>query len=181
MAKIDANSHYKPSVADQLDPITFVHKIDVPTFMACQWEDEQTGGHCPDLVKHFTGTKLKWFTFTNGAHVDSLDPYTYDRWYDFLQLFVAHKAPIENVAVTDAAAPVIYQSAMGINDNLITLPPDPIQRIPLYSDALAAFEKLPQVRVLFDNGAAHHPDGRRGVRQARHRDLNRDQGRLGLR
>ena len=39
-----------PSVADPLDPITFVNKIKVPVFMACQWEDEQTGGHCPDLV-----------------------------------------------------------------------------------------------------------------------------------
>ena len=74
MDKIKANSHYNPSVADPLDPITFVHKIKVPTFMACQWEDEQTGGHCPDLAQHFTGTKLKWFTFTNGAHIDSIDP-----------------------------------------------------------------------------------------------------------
>ncbi|HTT86960.1 MAG TPA: CocE/NonD family hydrolase, partial [Acidimicrobiales bacterium] len=81
-AKIAANSHYVPTVADALDPITFVHKITVPTFLACQWEDEQTGGHCPDLAQHFTGTKEKWFTFTNGAHVDSLDPATFDRWYD---------------------------------------------------------------------------------------------------
>ena len=159
MAKIRANSHYVPSVADPLDPVTFVHKINVPTFMACQWEDEQTGGHCPELVQHFTGTKLKWFTFTNGAHIDSLDPYTYDRWYDFLQLFVAHKAPIENLAPTVAAAPVIYASAMGIKDNLVTLPPDPIQAIPTYSAALAAYEKLPEVRVLFDNGAGAWPPG----------------------
>ena len=91
MDKIDANSHYVASTADPLDPITFVNKIKVPVFMACQWEDEQTGGHCPDLVQHFTGTKQKWFTFTNGAHVDSLDPDTFDRWYDFLELFVAHQ------------------------------------------------------------------------------------------
>ena len=74
MAKIRANNHYVPSVADPLAPITFVHKIKVPVFMACQWTDEQTGGHCPDLAEHFTGTTHKWFTFTNGAHVDSLDP-----------------------------------------------------------------------------------------------------------
>ena len=37
--------------ADPLDPITFVHKIKVPVFLACQWEDEQTGGHCPALVR----------------------------------------------------------------------------------------------------------------------------------
>ena len=109
-----ANSYYNPAVADPLDPITFVHKIKVPVFMACQWEDEQTGGHCADLAEHFTGTKQKWFTFTNGAHIDSLDPYTYDRWYDFLELFVAQQAPIVDAAASQAAAPVIYQEAMGL-------------------------------------------------------------------
>ena len=158
LAKIRANDVYRPAEADPLDPVTFVDKIHVPTFLACQWEDEQTGGHCADLVQHFTGTALKWFTFTNGAHIDSLDPATFDRWYDFLQLFVAHRAPVINAAVIDAAAPVIYQAAMGLN-NLATLPPDPIQLIPSYSMALAAFEKLPEVRVLFDNGAGRSPLG----------------------
>jgi predicted acyl esterase len=160
LATIRANSHYNPAVADPLDPITFVHKIDVPVFMACQWEDEQTGGHCPDLAAHFSGTSKKWFTFTNGAHIDSLDPATYDRWYDFLQLYVAHQAPMLNAAVTAAAAPVIFQQAMGLpQDDVVTLPPDPIQTIPTYAAALAAFEKLPQVRVLFDNGAGQSPTG----------------------
>jgi predicted acyl esterase len=158
MAKIRANNYYNPSVADPLDPITFVNKINVPTFMVCQWEDEQTGGHCPDLVQHFTGTSKKWFTFTNGAHIDSLDPYTYDRWYDFLQLFVAHKAPIVNAAATRAAAPAIYQAAMGLPQNdVVTLPPDPIQNDATYTQALSDFEALPEVRVLFDNGAGSSP------------------------
>jgi uncharacterized protein len=159
-AKIAANSHYDAAVADPLNPLTFVHKINVPVFMACQWEDEQTGGHCPELVRHFTGTTQKWFNFTNGAHIDSLDPDTYNRWYDFLQLFVAHQAPIENVAVTRAAAPVIYQVAMGLpQSDVVTLPVDPIQLIPTYDAALAAFNQLPRVRVLFDNGAGASPTG----------------------
>ncbi|HET9592255.1 MAG TPA: CocE/NonD family hydrolase, partial [Solirubrobacterales bacterium] len=45
LAKVRANDHYVPEVADPLSPITFVDKINVPTFMACQWTDEQTGGH----------------------------------------------------------------------------------------------------------------------------------------
>ena len=144
MAKIRANSYYIPSTADPLDPVTFVNKIKVPTFMACQWQDEQTGGHCPDLVQHFTGTNLKWFTFTNGAHIDSLDPATFNRWYDFLELFVAHQAPIVNQAGIHAAAPVIYQSAMGLpQSDVVTLPPDPIQLQPTYQLALSAFEALP--------------------------------------
>jgi predicted acyl esterase len=149
--KVEENSHYNPEVADPLSPITFVNKIDVPTFMACQWTDEQTGGHCPTLAEHFTGTRRKWFTFTNGTHVDSLDPATFNRWYDFLQLYVAKRAPILGSAVIQAAAPLIYQEAMGISG--VTLPPDPVQLQPTYSLALAAFENLKPIRVLFDSGA----------------------------
>jgi hypothetical protein len=162
MAKVRANAHYKPKVADPLDPITFVHKIDVPVFMDCQFTDEQTGGHCPDLVQHFTGTKQKWFTFTNGVHVDSLDPYSYNHWYDFLELFVAHQAPIQNAAAVQAAAPVVYQSAMGLpSGDVVRLPQDPIQEPPnvTYSQALSAFESLPEVTVAFDNGAGTSPPG----------------------
>ncbi len=160
MQKIEANSTYNPKVADPLDPVTFVKNIDVPTFMACQFEDEQTGGHCPDLAQHFTGTSKKWFTFTNGAHVDSLDPYTYDRLYDFLELYVAKQAPILNSAVVKAAAPVVYDEAMGLpKTDVVTLPADPIQEQPTYESALAAFEALPSIRVLFDNGAGTSPLG----------------------
>jgi len=122
--------------------------------MACQWEDEQTGGHCPLLARKFTGTNQKWFTFTNGAHIDSLDPDTYNRWYDFLNLFVADQAPIINSAITRAVAPVIYQVAMGLpQTDVVTLPVDPIQLMPTKELALAAFNAQAQVRVLFDNGA----------------------------
>jgi predicted acyl esterase len=162
MAKIRANAHYHPKVADPLDPISFVHKIHVPVFMACQWEDEQTGGHCPDLVQHMTGTNQKWFTFTNGAHIDSLDPYTYNHWYDFLELFVAHQPPAQNPfeATVQASAPVFYQAALGVPSNdIITLPPDPIQAQPTYSLALSAFDQQPRVTVEFDNGAGQYESG----------------------
>jgi predicted acyl esterase len=160
IGKIKANSTYNPAVADPLDPVSFVKKIKVPTFMACQWEDEQTGGHCADLAQHFTGTEHKWFTFTNGAHIDSLDPATYNRLYDFLELYVAQQAPILNSAVVHAAAPIIYQEAMGLpKTDLVTLPADPIQLQPTYESALAAFQALPQIRVLFDNGAGTSPLG----------------------
>src|SRR5215217_7340753 len=157
MAKIRANDHYVPEVADPLSPITFVHKIDVPVYMACQWTDEQTGGHCPTLAEHMTGTRRKWFTFTNGTHVDSLDPDTFNRWYDFLQLYVAKQAPITRSAAIQAAGPAIYQFAMGIPG--VTMPPDPIQARPTYQTALNAFERLPSIRILFDNGAGGSSPG----------------------
>jgi uncharacterized protein len=160
LAEIKENSTYNASVADALDPVTFVHNISVPTFVACQWEDEQTGGHCADLAQHFTGTNQKWFTFANGVHGDSLDPDTFNRLYDFLELFVAREAPILNRALIDIEAPTIYQTALGLpgGDN-VRLPPDPIQEEPTYEKALTAFDALPEVRVLFDNGAGAAPDG----------------------
>jgi len=154
MAKIEANDVYHPEVADPLDPVTFVKKINVPVFMACQWQDEQTGGHCPTLAGKMTGTDKKWFTFTNGVHTDSLDPATFVRWFDFLMIYVAKSAPLLNTAVITAAAPIIFQTAFGIpSTDLMTLPLDPIQLKPTLTAAQSAFEKLPQVRILFNNGA----------------------------
>ena len=153
--KVRANDTYRPKVADPLSPITFVDKIKVPTFVACQWTDEQTGGHCPTLASRFTGTDKKWFTFTNGTHVDSLAPETFNRWYDFLMLYVARQAPSSNQAGIRAAAPLIYDAAMGVDGQM--LPPDPIQEEPTYEGALAAFEALDPIRILFDNGAGGDP------------------------
>ena len=68
----------------------------------------------PDAGLSPDGHDRKWITFTNGTHVDSLGPETVNRWYDFLKLYVAREAPINNAAVVKAAGPVVYQAAMGI-------------------------------------------------------------------
>src|SRR5436190_6005632 len=149
IGKIRENNHYKPAVADPLAPVTFVDKIKVPSYVACQWTDEQTGGHCATMAEHWTGTQKKWFTFTNGTHVDSLDPQTLNRWFDFLELYVAHQNPGPNSAELRASAPLVYQAAMGVNGEM--LPPDSVQQQPTYEAALAEFEKQPPIRILFDN------------------------------
>jgi uncharacterized protein len=154
--EVAANRYYIPSFANPLNPDTFVHKIHVPVFLACQWTDEQTGGHCPELAEHFTGTRLKWFAFTNGAHIDSLDPATAVRWYDFLSLFVANRLP-DLAPGLRALAPLLYQLTMGIPG--VQFPADPIEDEPDYASALAAFEAEPQVRILFDNGAGSSTPG----------------------
>jgi uncharacterized protein len=150
LKKTAANDVYVPKVADPLSPITFVNRITAPTFLACQFTDEQTGGHCPALASHFTGTREKWFTFTNGTHIDSLDPATFTRWYDFLELYVARRAPHLSDA-TRNLAPAVFQTAMGVSG--LTLPADPIQQAADLPSALAAWRAQPTVRVAFDNGA----------------------------
>jgi len=149
LAKTRRNRYYVPRVADPLAPVTFVHKIGAPTFLACQWTDEQTGGHCPTLASRFSGTDRKWFTFTNGTHIDALDPATFMRWFDFLELYVARRAP-RLPAGMPALAPVVFKAVFGVEG--VTLPPDPIQAEPGLEAARAAFERQPPVRILFDNG-----------------------------
>ena len=156
VAKIRKNRYYRPRVADPVSPIKFVKRIDVPVYLACQWQDEQTGGHCPALARRFKGTKRKWFTFTNGTHSDSLDPETFNRWFDFLELYVARRRPQLSPAQR-AAAPTLYRAVMGVPG--VTLPNDPIQQHPDFDSALAAFEALPRARVLFENGAGGSTPG----------------------
>ena len=163
--KIAENDHYVPEVADPLSPITFVDKINVPTFMACQWTDEQTGGHCPTLAEHMTGTDKKWFTFTNGVHTDSLDPETYNRMFDFFEIYVAQESPALKSALVHLSWPIAMQAIFGIDGPgglppvTATLPSDPIQTQPTLALAKQAFEAQPSIRVLFDNGAGNSNPG----------------------
>ncbi len=156
LQKIDENDHYIPEVADPLSPQTFVDKINVPTFMACQWTDEQTGGHCPTLAtKMLNGPNAdkKWFTFTNGTHVDSLKPETASRLLSFMELYVNDSAPAAKAPILIAGMPALYAVAMGINGVTPPVPPDPILTNPSYSSALAAWEAQKPVRIEYDNGA----------------------------
>jgi predicted acyl esterase len=150
LAMVRANRYFVPAVANPLAPVTFVHKIHAAVYLACQFTDEQTGGHCADVAQDFTGTRHKWYTFTNGTHIDSLDPQTFNRWYDFLELYVAHRQPRLS-DVIKALAPAVFATAMGVRD--VTLPDDPIQSEPTFGAALNAFQALKSVRVMFDNGA----------------------------
>ena len=173
LAKIEANSHYNPSVADPLDPITFVNKINVPVFMACQWEDEQTGGHCPDLAQHFTGTKQQ-VVHVHQRRARRLARPVHVRPLVRLPGAVRRPPGADRQPGGDprGRARSIYQAAMGLpQSDADTLPSDPIQQEPTYQSALAAFEALPAIRVLFDNGAgdvAHRAaDARRPVPRVR--------------
>jgi len=160
LQKIDENDHYVPEVADPLSPITFVDKINVPTFMACQWTDEQTGGHCPTLASRMTGTDRKWFTFTNGTHVDSLQPATMNRLFKFMEIYVARTPPNPvKSALLQAASPLVFEEVFGISG--LTGRFDTGNPLQTYRQAKTRWEAQKPVRILFDNGAggadAGHP------------------------
>jgi hypothetical protein len=168
MREIRAQRYFRPGFDNPLDPVTFVHRIHAATFLACQFTDEETGGHCPDLAEDFTGTRRKWFFFQNGTHGDSLDPETLVRLADFYELYVAHRRPLLNVDIgpgetlhtgLDVAmkliGPTLLKLAMGIRGgSLSNLPADPVESAPSHRAALRAFDRTPEVTIGFDNGAA---------------------------
>ena len=69
--------------------------------------------------------KRKWFTFTNGAHIDSLDPATFKRWYDFLELYVAHRRPQLPARACATPRRSIFKAAHGRRRRDAARRPDP--------------------------------------------------------
>lgn len=142
-----------PEGGDIQAPWTFADKIDVPTFIAGAWQDEQTGGRWPDVLSHLTSVPpgtLK-ITATNGAHISSLDPQVLLRLTEFLDFYVKGQIP-KVPAPARAAASAIYQSILGIGG--IQLPPDRFTGYTDYATALAAYQAEPPVRILWETGNA---------------------------
>ena len=89
-----------------------------------------------------------------------MDPATYERLFDFFEIYVAHESPLLKSPLVNLSYPVAFQAVFGISGPgglpaLAPLPPDPIMTQPTYDLAKAAFEAQPPVRVLFDNGAGN--------------------------
>jgi predicted acyl esterase len=132
-----------------LSPRLFVDKINVPTFIAGAWQDEQTGGRFPTMLDRFAGTDQLYVTLMNGLHTESIGPANFPRWIEFLDLYVAKRTPTLDTA--RVIAPILASGLFGTGE--LTLPDDRFTGM-AYEDALAAFEAEPSVRVLFEEGAA---------------------------
>jgi uncharacterized protein len=160
---IAANAFYTPGKrANAITPYEFVDRINVPVFLAGAWQDEQTGGHFPDMIDRFDSSPLVRFTLTNGTHSDSLGPAVITRLAEFLDLYVARRTPTVPDGVR-GLAPVLYSTLMGVSG--MELPPDRFRGLE-YEDARQQFEAEPAVRVLFENGGTAATGGPQPVFEA---------------
>lgn len=151
------NPYRTPAVFDQRAPKTWAKKVDVPTFLVGAFQDEQTGGHWPEIIQSLSGNRNLWVTVDNGTHVDSLGPGTLTRWVEFIDLFVANEVPKIPDTVLALGSQLFDQIAGGA-------PAADLQqsRFASMTDANAAkaqFEKDPRVRILMDNGAGDKGPG----------------------
>lgn len=153
------NPYYTDEVAAPVDPTTFVHKITVPVFLAGQTQDEQTGPHFPALFSQFAEAPVTRFTMTNGVHPDGFSPQNLAEWFNFLSFYVDREIPhVPGEFYT--MVPVFMEDVFGAK---LSLPAARFEEYTDFDEALAAYESEPDVRVIFESGAA--PDITAGAPQ----------------
>jgi predicted acyl esterase len=149
-ALIEDNPFRNPKLIDDRTPANWFESTDVPVFLVGQFQDEQTGGHFPEMLHRLDANPNVWITLQNGAHADSLGPGTITRWAEFLDLFVADRIPVISPTVS-ALSGELYK-AVAAGSPSMPLPPT---RFDAFTDVDAArteFKKDPRVRILFDCG-----------------------------
>ncbi|MDJ0786238.1 MAG: CocE/NonD family hydrolase [Myxococcota bacterium] len=149
------NPYYTPEIYDPLNPYLFVDQIEVPVFTVGQWQDEQTGGHFPDLWDRFDSAPVFRATGLNGAHADGFAPATLDEWKNFLDFYVAREV-MEIPIFIRTLVPQLFDSLFGAPVPI----PDP-RFLPTddFDDALAAYEAEPEIRLLFEMGGGEGTAG----------------------
>jgi len=157
IAKARANPYYSDDVARPVDPSSFVHTIDVPVFLAGQWQDEQTGPHFATLLDRFTGTDVTRFVVSNGVHPDGYAARTLMEWKSFLDLYVSLEVPYIDPAVS-TIAPMFMERIFG---DQLQVPDVPWAGHDDLAAARAAFEAEGALRVVFESGAA--PEAKPGA------------------
>lgn len=154
-AVLRSNPYRTKAVYEPRSAAAWARKISVPVFLVGAFQDEQTGGHWPDMIRLLPSDDV-WVSIVGGTHVDSLGPATLTRWFEFLKLFVADEIPVVPAGLL-AESKVFY-------DALADSPAAPIEqsRFAGMSDVVAArgvFTSDPRVTVYMDNGAGSEGKG----------------------
>jgi predicted acyl esterase len=145
---------------DYLNTETFVDRIQVPTYLASQWQDEQTGGSAANLLPLFDPDTLVFGTFTNGTHVEPMAPSELVQVMAFMDIYVGHKVPALSPFVTSVAPGVLAQDIFrSTNVDAFALPPMPFADAPNHAAAKAGYEAQPRIRIKWENGAVPGAEG----------------------
>lgn len=146
--KAYANPFYVPEIYDPLMPRSFVDQIEVPVLTAGAWQDEQTGGHFPDLWNRFTGAPLVRYFGYNGAHADGFTPTMLLEWKTFLDFYVTEQVR-EVPPLIRTLAPLLFQEVFGA---AVEVPPDRFDPDAPFAESLAAYEAETPIRLLMEVG-----------------------------
>ena len=127
---------------------THAPEIEVPTFLAGAWQDEQTGGRFPALIPELDGAPVLRAVLYNGLHVDAVSATLLVRLIEFLDLYVARRPP-----QLDPGTRFLIEFGLStLFGTQLELPPGRYDGLTV-AEARAAFEAEPEVEVLFEQGA----------------------------
>lgn len=138
-----------------LDITSFADRIGMPTYLAAQFQDEQTGGSAVHLAEPLQRIDAPFrAVFTNGAHIDPFGPTEVGRLAEFVDFYVAKRKP--DMSLLNALLPLALREIFG----------DPIDTYPnrfdgyaTYEAALAAYEAEDPIRVRYENGGVAGREG----------------------
>jgi hypothetical protein len=129
-------------------PVTITNDIDVPVFLTGQWQDEQTGPYFANDLDEFDSAPVFKAILSNGNHPDGYSAPAISRWLEFLEIYVAERAPV----LPDNAwlfTPLLSSQIFG------TIQTPAGARFGLsYEAAKARFESEPRIEVWFESGNA---------------------------
>ncbi|MBS2030196.1 MAG: CocE/NonD family hydrolase [Deltaproteobacteria bacterium] len=148
IAEAQSEAYYTDALVGRVDPTKFVDQIQVPVFLACSQEDEQTGPFFFTLLDKFTGSPLTRFTVYNGVHIDGFAPQVMVEWKAFLDIYVAQQVPVISSEVR-TLAPTLFQQVF---KEQMQLPPDRFANYPDWASAKTAYEAEQPLRAIFENG-----------------------------
>jgi predicted acyl esterase len=151
----ESHPYYEATLMDERSPINWVDKIEVPVFLSCAWQDEQTGGDFAFMLDRLPKRRDVKVIVANGVHSTSLDPTMLWEWVAFLDIYVAKTLP--DPGRIELIAPIIYSQILEPGADTPPLPIDRFDGITDYAEAKALFEDAPHVRVLMENGAGGAP------------------------
>jgi predicted acyl esterase len=128
--------YYTDDVAAPVDPSTFVNQINVPVFMA--------------LFDRFENAPFRHFTMTNGVHPDGFSPQNLIEWYTFLEFYVNRELP-QSPKDFSFLVPTFMEQVFGAP---LEMPDGRFDDYVDFDAALADYEAEPEIRVIFESGAA---------------------------
>jgi predicted acyl esterase len=155
---IEKNEFRTPLLFTQRAPGNWLKRIQVPTFLTGQYQDEQTGGNFVHALSNLDRNRDVWIKMQNGVHNDSISPSTITQWVEFLDIFVAKKVPEVPSLFVGPSSPFIA---------LLGGQSDPIEQsayagLPNVAAAERAFRRdNSRVTLMMDNGAG--PSGPGGL------------------
>lgn len=148
---------YEAALMDTRSPIQWVSRIEVPTFLAGAWQDEQTGPGFATLLDRLPHRRDVKITVLNGVHSSPFEPEVLWNWVAFLDLYVAGRIPDPGRVAPFAGA--IYAQVLGGGAPIPPLPADRFDAVTSYPAARSLFESDPRIRVLLENGAGSPTPG----------------------